>query len=129
MTTLQFIDAHGQQEINAAAFVLNGKSLLAIDEQGHKSCVAVWRGTDWLVSAGRRSQLRFVGDSLSVRFDDGDVKGELVRARSLRLTGSRGHQPRLGDVVELAEGLWRARDTSRAVGRLVIASMPYRLAA
>lgn len=129
MTRLQFIDADGSQEISAAAFVLNGKTLLAIDERGAKRCVAVWRGTSWLVSDGRRRQLRFVGD-LSVRYDDGGERGELHRGQTLRLTGSRGHQPRLGDVVELDEGRWRTRDADgRTLERLVITDSGYRLAA
>lgn len=129
MTTLQFIDTNGSQEISAAAFILNGKTLLAIDECGAKSCVAVWRGTNWLVSDGQRRQLRFVGD-LSVRYDSEGERGELHRGRTLRLTGSRGHQPRLGDVVELDEGRWRTRDADgRTIERLVITDTGYRRAA
>ena len=118
MTTLHYLNDRGEpQTIEARAFVLNGKTILAVGEDGAKRSVAVCAGGSWRSSSGRLRHLRFAADILTVRHDD----HELHRGNTLRLTGSRGRLPRLGTLAALDHGLWRlATVVEPAIGRLVV---------
>lgn len=116
MTTLHYLDdENAEQSIEARAFVLNGTSLLAVDETGSKRSVAVYTRAGWRASSGRLRHLRFEAETLCVRHD----AAELARASELRLTGSRGRLPRLGQLAQLDHGIWHLADSR--VSRLVVA--------